>query len=189
MKRAFLIAVVTLLPALAGAASKVPVCEKQAEGFPQGSLLPGLKALPPKVYVARKATYWAESKGRQVQMQGEQSFINGESRIVCASTESGKSESFSIYAPTLIDLTGTRNIGDSYWQFHMIANSKEFGIWNQKSRLFPAGRDLEEGLSKIASQIQVYQISRDEYEIVLIRENDQVTENLAIRFDSYSKIP
>lgn len=171
------------------AVTKVPECEKKSDLVSEGRPLPNLKALPPLVYVGKSAKYSIDMKSQESRLQGEQSFVKGESRIACASGQFLKPASFSMYAPTLIDLTGTKNIGDSYWQFHMTADEKHFGIWNQKSRLFSKSKDLEEGLSKVASQIQVFQLSHSEYEVVFTRETEQATEVLSIRFDSFEKIP
>jgi hypothetical protein len=187
LRMAFFLA--ALVPTLAMAVSKVPECEKKSDLVSEGRPLPSLKALPPLVYVGKSAKYSVEMKSQDGRLQGEQSFVKGESRIACASGQFQKPTSFSMYAPTLIDLTGAKNIGDSYWQFHMTADQKHFGIWNQKSRLFSNSKDLDEGLSKVAPQIQVFQLSHDEYEVIFTRETEQSIEVLSVRFDSVSKIP
>jgi hypothetical protein len=171
----------------------VPECKTRPEFFTHGKILPSIKALPHLVLIGQRAIYYAESKAGDFRLWGEQSFVKGQSRIVCASIkESPKetdSQSFSIYAPTLIDLSGDKSIGDSYWQFHMIANPQQFGIWNKKSRLFPKTTDLESGLLKIGAQVQVIQISKDQFEIQFIRETEKMVETLSVRFDAVADVP
>jgi hypothetical protein len=167
----------------------VPECKTRPEFFSHGKVLPGIKTLPRLVLVGKRAIYYAESKTGGFRLWGEQSFINGQSKIACASMKESDSQSFSIYAPTLIDLSGDKSIGDSYWQFHMIANPEQFGIWNQKSRLFSKTTDLESGLSKVGAQVQVIQISKDQFEIQFIRESEKMMETLSIRFDAVADVP
>lgn len=142
------------------------------------------KALPALVFVGTSADYYVENKASKMKLWGQQSFKTGKSAIVCADAGTTARESFSIYAPTLIDLTGTNSTGDSYWQFHVTADLKYFGIWNKKSRLFPKTKDLESGLSKTGAHFQFYHISRDQYELVLIKESVRTLEVLSIRFDA-----
>lgn len=188
MKRFFVIVLTTLWMVPTFALDKVSDCQSRPE-FLEAKSLSTLKALPSMVFVGKSAQYYVEDKSDHFRMWGEQSFIKGSSRIVCASASGEKSRDFSIYAPTLMDLTGDKSVGDSYWQFHMVANSKQFGIWNQKSRLFSKTNDLEAGLGKIEGQVQFLQISHDEYEMIITRENATTLEVLSVHFDAISNLP
>jgi hypothetical protein len=184
----YLIAFLSFL-SMAQANEPVPECRTRPEFFSHGKVLSSVKALPHLVFIGKRAIYYTENKATGQRLWGEQSFVKGQSQIVCASMANGDSQSFSIYAPTLIDLSGDKSIGDSYWQFHMIANSKQFGIWNKKSRLFPKTTDLEAGLAKTGAQVQAIQISKDQFELQFSREFEKTIEILSIRFDAVTDIP
>ncbi len=167
----------------------VPECKTRPEFFTHGKFLSSIRSLPHMLLIGQRAIYYAESKTTGFRLWGEQSFVKGQSRINCASMKEAETQSFSIYAPTLIDLSGDKSIGDSYWQFHMIANPQQFGIWNKKSRLFSKTTDLEAGLAKIGAQVQVVQISKDQFELQFSRETDKMIETLSIRFDAVTEVP
>jgi hypothetical protein len=188
MKIFFVIILTTLWMAPAFALDKVSDCQSRPE-FLEAKSLSNLKSLPSMVFVGKSAQYYVEDKNDHFRMWGEQSFVKGSSRIVCASATTEKSRDFSIYAPTLMDLTGDKSVGDSYWQFHMVANSRQFGIWNQKSRLFSKANDLESALGKIEGQVQFRQLSHDEYEMIITREDAATLEVLSVRFDAISNLP
>ncbi len=187
------ITLISLLIAMTGATAfakdPVPECRTRPEFFSHGKVLPSIRSLPHMVFIGKRAIYYVENKNSGSKLWSEQSFVKGQSKIVCATMKESEEQSFSLYAPTLIDLSGDKSVGDSYWQFHMIANPKQFGIWNKKSRVFPRTKDLEEGLAKIGAQIQAVQISGDEYELQLIRETEKTIETLSIRFDAVSTLP
>jgi len=184
----YLIAFLSIL-STAQAYEPVPECRTRPEFFSHGKVLSSVKALPHLVFIGKRAIYYTENKSTGFRLWGEQSFVKGQSRIVCASMANSDSQSFSIYAPTLIDLRGDKSIGDSYWQFHMIANTQQFGIWNKKSRLFPKTTDLELGLVKTGAHVQAIQISKDQFELQFSRESDKMIEILSIRFDAVTDIP
>jgi hypothetical protein len=169
--------------------STVPECQNRPEFLTQGRTLPNLKALPSFVYIGKRADYYIENKATGLKIWGEQSFLRGESKIVCASAGRDQSQSYSMYAPTLIDLSKDKSLGESYWQFHVIANAKQFGIWNKASRVFSKNKDLESGLAKIGAQVQFVQLSHSEYQFVFTRETDQTLETLVIRFDAIPNLP
>lgn len=174
---------------LAWGNNPVPECRTRPEFFSHGKSLPSIDSLPHGVLVGQRAIYYTENRSTGFRLWGEQSFVKGQSKIVCASMKGSEDQSFSIYAPTLIDLSGDKSISDSYWQFHMIANTKQFGIWNKKSRLFPKTTDLKSGLAKVGAQVQVIQISRDQYELQFSRESEKTIEILSIRFDAVADVP
>lgn len=159
---------------------------------PKSTLVKNIDALPHLVFVARKADYYVENKEQSFKLWGQQSFTRVDSKVLCATIpafhEGLQDLRFSIYAPTLMDLTGDQKVGDSFWQFHLMADGTQVGIWNQKSRMYSKAKDFESRLAKMGVQVQVFQISHDEFEVILTRESKQFTETLSVRFDSVSEV-
>lgn len=186
MKAHLVFCFIMLLSSFALAAKAVPECRTKPDFVNRSGTVLNLKSLPQMILIGKKAEHYVENKSTGIKIWGVQSFKKGNSKLICATPSKAENESFSIYAPTLIDLTNGKTIGDSYWQFHMIANSKQFGIWNKKSRLFPKTKDLESGLAKIGAHIQIMQHSRDEFEMLFTRETESTLEVLSIRFDAVS---
>jgi hypothetical protein len=184
--------ILSLFSLSAFSASKVSDCQSRPD-FVSGwrsSSLRSIDALPKMIFVGRKADYYVENKKENLKIWGQQSFVRAESKIICASAPVTMENNlgFSMYAPTLLDLTRSDNSGDSYWQFHLMPAPKQFGIWKQKSRLFSKAKDLETALSRIGAQIQIYQVTHNEYEMVLTRESEQSFEMLSVYFDAVSDI-
>lgn len=140
--------------------------------------------------VGKKATYQVVTNGGQLKVIGEQSFESGVSKIVCGGGQIGASLfSFSIYAPTLIDLQKDNDSKISFWQFHLTVDNQKFGIWNKKSRLVShAKENWEEVLERYGIKAQVYQISKSLYEIQFQRQLDSNFEQLIIRYDVASEL-
>lgn len=175
-----------LITSSAWSGSKVSECRSRPEFLSRGKII---SSLPRMALIGKSANFYVESKNLKTRIWGTQNFVRGESKIVCGSTPANESHSFSIYAPTLIDHSSENRVGPSYWQFHMIANAKQFGIWNQKSRLFSKAKDLEEGLSRIGAHMLILQISVDQYELIFTREREQWTEIISIRYDAVPALP
>jgi hypothetical protein len=189
MKPLIYLTVFILISGWAWGSNQVPECKSQPDYLSHGKVLSSVKSLPRMVYIAKRAIHFIEGKDNGFRLWGEQSFVRGQSRIVCASNAGLNNQSFSLYAPTLIDLSGEKSNAESYWQFHMISNPEQFGIWNKKSSIFSQTKDLEAGLKKIGAQVQIIQISRDEYEFQFSRETNKTFEILSIRFDAVPDIP
>jgi hypothetical protein len=188
MKNHLLITLCIFISFSVKAAGPVSVCSEKPDFLSQQRVSLSLKNLPRVVLVGTSAEYYVETKSTGLKLWGRQSFKSGKSEIVCGQMGQSQNSSFSLYGPTLLDLSGEKNVGDSYWQFHMIANTKNFGIWNKKTWLFPKTKDLEKGIEKTGAQMQVYQISHDEFEMVLTRDSDQAVETLSIRFDAIQNL-
>lgn len=170
--------------------TKVSECNKRPDflGQVRSSSIRTIENLPSMVFVGRKAEFYIEDKTQNLKILSQQSFTRAESKILCASAALAKSEKsvqgFSMYAPTLIDLSGDKKIGDSYWQFHLSAEAEKIGLWNKRSRVFSSSKDLETGLQKTGARYQFVQISHDEYELILIKETATTIQALSIRFDA-----
>ncbi len=189
-----LMAFALIIPELLWSASKISECNNRPDFLNsiRGSAMRNLEALPQMVFVGRRADHYVEDKTQNLKIWSQQSFTRAESKVLCASAALSKSEKlskgFSIYAPTLIDLSGDKKIGDSYWQFHLVAEAEKIGVWNQKSRVFSKIKDLEEGLQKTGAKYQFFQLSHDEYELILLKETSTSIEALSIRFDAVRDI-
>ncbi|MGM3015963.1 hypothetical protein, partial [Bacillus cereus group sp. BC329] len=58
----------------------------------------------------------------------------GQARIVCGNTPANFADRFSLVAPTLIDGSAERQVGNSLWQFQGIAAAEQgLSVWNKKS--------------------------------------------------------
>lgn len=195
MRIYILIAGVLILLAELAQASKpilvVPSCENLPELFSSqevGATVKNLESLPRMVFVAKHARYYVESKKHSFQLVSHQSFVKGESKILCSTPSNVVEKSFSLYAPTLIDMTENKKVGDSFWQFHVSVGKTQLGVWNQKTRLFKS-KDIEKSLAQEGVQIRILQASNDEFEMIFTRDNNEFSEKLSIRFDAINKIP
>lgn len=148
-----------------------------------GSLIADPQSLPKSLLLAKSAKYLVQGKGKSFKIIAEQSFVKGKAQIVCASGTSDISQSFSIYAPALLDLTDSKEIGHSFWQFHISVSDKKLGVWNQKTRMFKNIEDLEKTLSSLGFDYQWSQISYDEFELILNKESSGYLERLSLKFD------
>lgn len=182
------------VPLVCPAASKVQECQKRPD-FLSRSKYSGIKnmeSLPRLVFVAREADFYVENKNQSFKIWGQQSFTRVESKIICANVSAigmlYESLRFSVYAPTLMDLTGDQKVGDSFWQFHLNVDGSQLGIWNQKTRLFSKVKEFEAQMLKMGVQVQIFQISRDEFELVMKRESSSFVEALSVRFEAVAEI-
>ena len=91
-------------------------------------------------------------------------------------------ERFAVMAPTLIDTTQAQKIGSSMWQFQILAKGDQFSAWNMKS--LNGSLQMEKNLAKIGSHYQLYQVSPNEYEMMMVQENQGVRQYLSIRYDA-----
>lgn len=165
----------------------VPTCENHQEMFSTqnvGVLVKNIESLPKLVYVAKRARYYIESKKHNFQLAAAQSFLKGEAKILCSTLSEITEKSFSLYAPALIDMTESKKTGNSFWQFHISVKKAQLGIWNQKSRMFNQASDIEKALASNGLQLQIQQISHDEFEMIFSRENGDYSERLLIRYDA-----
>lgn len=183
-----------MFPILSYASLKVEECQSRPDfvGNQKSSSSIKLEALPPLLFVARKVDYYVENKEQTFKIWGRQSVTRIESKILCANVSTAPTQygslRFSLYAPTLIDLTKDQKVGDSFWQFHLSTEGSQLGIWNQKSRMFSKVKNFESQMSKMGVQVQIFQISHDEFELVLKREVKSFFETLSIRFETISEV-
>jgi hypothetical protein len=169
------------------AAPKVSECEKAPEFLnlqKTASLLKGLEALPNMIFVGRIADHYVQTKSGNLKMWSQHSFKLGKSSILCASARGSMDFISSIYAPTLLDQSRDRSVGNSFWQFQLVSENQKFGVWNRKSRLLNSGESIEKALLKLGIQVQVFQVTHEEFDLVFTKETETAIEVLAIRYDS-----
>lgn len=151
----------------------------------------GLQALPKAVLVARDAEMWVEgqsSAGKDVRVHTYQSFVQEKTRatakVLCGSTPMDFSNRYSLVAPTLIDVSRDQRVGNSMWQFQVIAEHKGFSAWNKKSPSLSQNEKLEGLMRQMKTNYRVYQLSHNEYELLLQKEEGGVVQTLSIRYEA-----
>lgn len=150
----------------------------------------GFAALPKTVLVARDAEMWVEgaAEGTPVRMHTYQSFVKPKTRslgrVLCGSTPSNFSDRFSLVAPTLIDASAKRDVGNSMWQFQVIADNKGYSVWNKKSPSLSKASALDEILRDQKSEYRLYQLNHNEYELVIQKDIAGVTQTLSVRYEA-----
>lgn len=150
----------------------------------------GFGALPKAVLVARDAEMWVEgsSDGSPVKMHAFQSFVKPKTRalgrVLCGSTPMNFSDRFSLVAPTLIDVSAGRHVGNSVWQFQVIADNKGYSVWNKQSPSFSKASQLENLLRDQKSEYRLYQLNHNEYELLIQKDVAGVTQTLSVRYEA-----
>jgi hypothetical protein len=156
-------------------------------------IIGGFAKLPQIILVANEAEYFIESKNIEngFKVHSYQSFTGtsprNESKIVCGSTKSNETFRFSLFAPTLIDTTQKRRVGQSLWQFQLLTDKEGFSVWNKRSLAFKDGEDLEKVLMKFGGNYHIYQLSPDQYEVVVSKDTEGITQYLSVKYDAVRK--
>jgi hypothetical protein len=169
------------------AANKVSICDKSPEYLNLQRATPSLKnfeSLPKLIFVGHTAEHFVQLKSGKLKMWSQHSFKQGKSWVHCADVGEDSDFSSALYGPTLIDQTLGQTVGNSFWQFHLTSKNKQLGVWNRKSRLGGVGQSIDEFLQKLGIQAQVFQVTHDEFDLVLTKETALATEILVIRYDS-----
>lgn len=172
----------------AGVSVKIPECNERPEFLSQNRTEVEITQIPKIVLVGKRAEHYVESKTSKLKLHGVQNFTKSASKIVCGTARQRESQSFSLYAPTLIDFSSGKGISNAVWQFQMMANPKEFGMWNRQSRILSRSESLHKTLQDVGGKVQIYQLSQNEYEILISKESDNSTEYLSIRFDAVNHL-
>ena len=129
--------------------NSAPHCQDRPEFLTEmrsGDFLGGLSRLPETVLVAREAEFYVEG-GSELKLYGYQSFLKkgpGSSQVLCGNHAPEARERFSLVAPTLIDTHKKSKIGQSLWQFQMVADGSKYSFWNMKSPSFTQQEALEQ---------------------------------------------
>ena len=171
-----------------GVSVKIPECHDRPVFLSQTGTEIEVSRIPKIILVGKNVEHYVESKNSKLKLHGVQSFIKGTSKIICGTARQREDLSFSMYAPTVIDFSSGKGISSAVWQFQMMANPKEFGLWNQKSRILSRSRDLQTVLQEIGGKAQIFQVSQNEYEILISKEAKDSIEFLSIRFDAVNHL-
>jgi hypothetical protein len=173
------------------AANKVSICDKAPEFLNlqrAAASLKNIEALPKLIFVGRMAEHFVQLKSGKLKMWSQHSFKQGKSWVHCADVGEQSDFSSALYGPTLIDQTLGQRVGNSFWQFHLTSKNKQLGVWNRKSRLGGVGQSIEGFLQKLGIQVQVFQVTHDEFDLVLTKETSGAIEILVIRYDSVASL-
>lgn len=173
-----------------------PDCEGRPEFITEvrADLLGGFEKLPKVVLVASDAEYYAELKksDSKIKIHSYQSFAgphpDDKSKLICGHAKNLEKVRFSIFAPTLIDTTVSQKVGQSLWQFQMVADQQGFSVWNKKSLAFSEKDSLEKNLMRFGGNYRVYQISHDQYEVVVSKDTDDMIQYLSVKYDAVKSL-
>lgn len=169
--------------------STAPACSSRPEFLTdmRNDFVGTLGRLPETVLVARAAEFYIEGNqaDQELRLYGYQSFLGeSASQVLCGNTSDSFKERFSLMAPTLIDTYKSPRVGQSLWQFQMMAEGSKFSFWNLKSPSMKSKADLEQWLKATGAQYKIYQRSHQEYELMIVKKDKQTTQYLSIRYDS-----
>lgn len=153
-------------------------------------IIGGFKKLPRIVLIAKEAEYYVESKTSEsnLKIHSYQSFTTMDpkekSKIICGNAKSTENLRFSLFAPTLVDTTNTMKIGQSLWQFQILSSKDGFSVWNKRSLALAEGENLEKALIPFGGNYRIYQLSSDQYEVVVSKDTEGVAQYLSIKYDA-----
>lgn len=172
-----------------------PDCQERPEFLSEmrNDFLGSLARLPETVLIAREAEFYVEGseKGEALKMHGYQSFLQKGlrgSEVLCGNSAPQLKERFALFAPTLIDTRKIPQVGQSLWQFQMMAENNRYSIWNMKTPSFKQGEALEDYLKTSGASYKIYQKTHSEYELLLIKKTEGVTQYLSITYDAVPQI-
>lgn len=175
---------------------ETPTCDGRPDFITEvrPELIGSFEKLPKLVLVAKEAEYYVESKspGNDVKIHSYQSFMaprpHSDSKIVCGSIKNRSPFRFSLFAPTLIDTTDKREVGQSLWQFQLLADQEGFSVWNKRSLAFSENENLEKALLKFGGHYRIYQLNSHQYEVVISKETSSMAQYLSIKYDAVEKV-
>jgi len=176
--------------------SEAPHCDGRPDFITEvrPEILGGFEKLPQLVLVASDAEYYVESKisGKELQIHSYQSFTTTnpkeKSKIICATSKSSANDRYSLFAPTLIDTTVAQKVGQSLWQFQVLADKQGFSVWNTHSLAFSEKDSLEKNLLKFGGSYRIYQLSHDQFEVVVSKDTEGLTQYLSVRYDAVKSL-
>lgn len=173
-----------------------PTCDGRPEFITEvrPEIIGGFEKLPQLVLVAHEAEYYVESKNSDsnLKIHSYQSFATGssleKSKIICGNTKQSESLRYALFAPTLIDTTKAQKVGQSLWQFQVLSDKEGFSVWNQRSLAFNDGENLEKALLKFGGNYRIYQLSHNQYEVVVSKDTEGATQYLSIKYDAVKSL-
>lgn len=173
---------------------QAPQCDQRPEFLTdmRAEFVSNLASLPETVLVARNAEFYIEGEqaGAPIRLHGYQSFLksNSEAEVLCGNSAESVNNRFALMAPTLIDTHQKMKVGQSLWQFQMMAEGSKYSFWNLKSKTNGKKETLEAWLKNAGANYKIYQRTHDEYELLIVKKDKEVTQYLSIRYDAVSRI-
>lgn len=148
--------------------------------------------LPKALYVAKEAEYYVEGNsemGKPIQAYSVQSFDSKSAfknpEIVCGEISKDESRRFTMQAPTIIDSTKNQKVGNTFWQFQMLSKDKELSAWNLKSPSLSNSKELEKTLKDFKATYKIYQLSHNEFEVLLSKQELGTQHYLMVKYQVY----
>lgn len=164
---------------------KIPSCHSsEADKIYDGDLLP-IDSLPSVLLVARSANHVIVGKG--LEFQSRQNFVRPKSELICGS-QSDHQFSVQLTAPTIIDLSTEKKVGDSFWIFQLMSENSKLGMWNQKSRLLTQTINYEQWLKSVDQEVRFYQIADDQFALLIKKKEGDFTHQFLIQYDTVSTL-
>ncbi len=148
----------------------------------ESGILVSISDLPSGALLARDAKVFIESK--DLHLQASQDFIKPKSQILCFSGPAQSKFSVSLDVPTLIDLTIEKLIGNSIWEFNLMVDGKQVGIWDQVSHLQSNSFKLSELTTTADQEVLFSQVNHDQYELIIKQQTKNLLKAVVITFDS-----
>jgi hypothetical protein len=147
-----------------------PNCEGRPDFITEvrPDIIGGFGKLPQIVLVANEADYYVESKNTNssLKIHSYQSFTSTspkqKAKIICGNVKTTENFRFTLFAPTLIDTTNAKKIGQSLWLFQLLTDKEGFSIWNKRSLAFADDENLEKALLRFGGNYRIYQLSTDQ---------------------------
>lgn len=172
--------------------SSAPHCQERPEFLAEmRNEFPGsLSRLPETVLVAREAEFYVEGSN-DLKLYGYQSFLKkgpGSSQVLCGNHTPEGRERFSLFAPTLIDTHKKSKVGQSLWQFQMVADGGKYSFWNMKSPSLSQTEALEQWAKSSGVSYKIYQKSHSEYELLMVKNEKGIAQYLSITYDAVPKL-
>jgi hypothetical protein len=171
---------------------QAPECSERPEFISETrtEIVGGFAALPKAVLVARDAEMWVEGRedAKHLKVHAYQSFLQAKSRkqgkVLCGTLPEDFADRFSLMAPTLIDASLGQKVGNSMWQFQVIADRKAFSVWNKKSIATGKSEKLDQLFKDQQTPYRLYQIGHNEFELVVKKDVGLVSQTLSVRFEA-----
>lgn len=152
------------------------------------SQIKDLNSLPKNlILVAKDAEYYVEGLSeKNLRIHSFQSFAGQRkaAEVLCGSaTAQSAGLRLQMSAPTIIDFTPTQKIGNSLWSFQLQTSQNQVSAWNRKS---PVVANKFDKLFENGTDVRVFQLSHDEFEIVISKKEDGILKAVSIRYDAIS---
>lgn len=137
--------------------------------------------------VGRKAVFSVKTDGI-TQVQSEQTFTSFNKQlkapvITCATANYGTS-SYSMIAPTVLDLRENAAYNPVVWQFNTLKSKTDISANNNVSRILSQETSAAEFLKEFASKAKVYKVSNYQYAVIINETDGKTEKKIAVIYDA-----